>query len=348
MKEQFAEGLGDPITFTSKMAEVLAFVDQHHESMTPDALAYVNKFWDGLIGVFEHGVEKLPDSAQRRDAARQIGLAAGKHFKAEYLLSTLTAPPANKFSIVEAAPPVFCKILQHALDVLFDATRQSSHGVAWFAVLSLHYWCVDELLAAFHLATRKYATQAYAHIRTAYETLDKIRLFKEQPEWAEVWAGADEKKIWNELRPAAVRKKLGKVKNDPLYSFFSKLGAHGTFSGVQARTARRRARTEESVLGVTVWVGGVPSEEHVAFSVSYTIMATVSVLLSAVAAFSERLNEQDALGSLDSAIEVAIEFERKHFAGWAAKAGVDMEAFLSLINERPRVLEFYKTKNPLQ
>lgn len=343
IKARYMEGIADTTSLQSKMSEVQSFVNQHYGTMTPEAAAYVDKLTDGLLKMFESGVEKVPDSAYRRELVRQIGFANRKHFKAEGFLAALSAAPANKFAIVEAAPPVFCKVLQHVLDILFDATREPHHGVARFAIISLHYWCVDELLTAFHLSTRQYATQAYAHIRTVYELLDKIRLFREQPQWADVWAGEDSKKIWNELRPAKVRRRLGKGKEDPLNSFFSELGTHGTFSGVQARTERRFSADVKSHVGVTMWVGGVPLEEHIAFSVSYSIMATVSVMLSAVASFSQRLNEEDALLSLDSAIEVAVEFERKYFAGWASKAGVDMEAFLALINERPRVLEFYRT-----
>src|SRR5438270_12822262 len=72
-------------------------------------------------------------------------------FQSRDLLKTLSNPAAKQYAIVAAAPPVFCKLLQYVLDILFDATRQTGNGVAWFTALSLHYWCVDELLVAFHL-----------------------------------------------------------------------------------------------------------------------------------------------------------------------------------------------------
>jgi len=42
------------------------------------------------------------------------------------------------------------------------------------------------LTAAFYLAERRYTTQAYNHLRTVHDLLDKAELFFEQPQWASV------------------------------------------------------------------------------------------------------------------------------------------------------------------
>lgn len=137
--------------------------------------------------------------------------------------------------IIAAARATFTTILQHLLDVLFDVTRHSYEGVANFGKIGLFYWTVDELLAAFHLAQRGLTSQSYAHVRTVFEIRDKIELFEQQPKWAELWVKGTEQEVWKELRPAEVRKKLGEPKYDPIYSFFSELGVHGSFRGLQAR-----------------------------------------------------------------------------------------------------------------
>jgi hypothetical protein len=331
----------EPTAPNVKVAEVLKFMHANYESMTPDAQESVDKIISAIVEGFGTIAENLPDGQVRRQIARTVALASGGHYKAEGLLDTLSNQVPSPYPIVAAAPPVFCKVLQHLLDVLFDATRQTAHGIVWFASISLHYWCVDELLVAFHLASRGYSSQAYSHIRTTYETLDKIKLFTEQPQWAQVWASGDQKKIWNELRPKAIRKKLGKPHEDPIYSYFSKLGTHATFSGVKARTAYRPPRTKNADYGVTIWVGGVDKEEHLAFAVSYAIMATVSVLFSAIGTYVERLNEQDVMHNLDEAVETALNFMRDHFVVWAKQTGMDVESLLNFFKNRKSVADFF-------
>jgi hypothetical protein len=336
----------EPTEPNVKVAEVLKFMHANYEFMTPDAQQWVDKITSAIVEAFGTVAENLPDGQIRRQIVRTVAMASDAHHKAESLLDTLSNQVPSPYTFVTAAPPVFCRVLQYLLDVLFDATRQTSQGIERFAVISLHYWCVDELLVAFHLASRGYSSQAYSHIRTTYETLDKIKLFRQQPQWAEVWAGADSKKIWNELRPAKVREKLGKSKDDPIYAFFSKLGTHATYSGVKARTYYRPPRTSNASYGFTIYMGGVDKEEHLAFAISYSIMATVSVLFSAIVTFGERLNEQDVMHNLDEVIEAALSYQRDHFVVWAKKAGMDVESLLSFFENRKRVIDFFKSEDP--
>src|SRR5579884_1548983 len=180
------EKLGqEQVSSNSAVVEILKLIYENYESMTPDAQGSVEKLTNAIAEVFGGIAEGLPDGRLRRQIVRAVALATGGHYSAEALLDTLSNQVPSPSQFVSAASPVFCKVLQYLLDVLFDATRQTSQGIMRFALISLHYWCVDELLVAFHLSSRGYSSQAYSHIRTTYETLDKIRLFKEQPQWAE-------------------------------------------------------------------------------------------------------------------------------------------------------------------
>lgn len=328
-------GQQQPSAFPARIRELLASINAHYATMLPEAKEFANRLTDDLMSMFETGLKHQADSPEKRALARQVAFVRGKHVKAELLSRSLSAPPQLQLPIVDAAPGVFYDVMQHLLDVLYDATRASHRGPARFASISLLYWCVDELLVAFHLAPRKYATQAYSHIRTVFEILEKVELFHKKPEWAEVWAGTDEKTILRELSPSAVRKKLGKAKFDPVYSFFSELGTHGTFHGVQARVAKKES--DVASVGVTVWFGGVPRQDQVVLSLSYCLSAAVSVLLMAVGVFMDRLNEQEAVQKLDAAVTKAVNFETDYFAEWAAMSGMDVQPLLNALKQRPQI-----------
>lgn len=136
--------------------------------------------------------------------------------------------------------------------MLWDATRESQHGVAQFATLGLLYWTVDELTAAFYLAERRYTTQAYAHLRTVHDLLDKAELFFQQPEWADVWGSDDKGTILRELKPGAVRKKLGRPSFDPIYGFFTELGTHGTFEALRKRVTQKEKKEDRTQVAMRI------------------------------------------------------------------------------------------------
>lgn len=335
--ECLSEGFLDPGKFSAKLGEFIRYAFAHYESMDDEAKAYVDRAQEGIIGMIAGQIERLPDGPQRRSLVRQVALARGKHLKAEGLTRSLSAAPAYELPIIQKAEPVFFGVLQHLLDVLHDATTASHRGAAQFSAISLLFWVVDELLVAFHLAQRKYATQAYSHIRTVYDNLEKVELFYKHPEWADVWASEDEKAKLRELKPSAVRMKLGKPRFDPLYSFFSEVGTHGTFRGVQGRVAKRvkANSSDDGGIGVRVWVGGIPREDQIVMSISSCIFAVVSSLLTAVEVFHARLNEEDAARMLQTAIEQSVEFLQEHFVNWAEKNGFDVTELLYSIQKKP-------------
>ena len=104
--------------------------------------------------------------------------------------------------------------------------------------------CVHELVVCFHLAQHGYINQAYTHIRTVFESLNRVELFVRDESYASLWCSDDERTKKRELSPVAVRSKLG-VKGDPLYAFFSAHGPHVTWEYVQSKSARKREASEK-------------------------------------------------------------------------------------------------------
>ncbi len=255
-QERMSEGVAHPEQLRDKVKEVLDYAVANESSMDDEANAYFNNFMDTVAGLFEREISNLADSPDKRKMLRLVAGVKRKHHKAETFLKRLGMPYPVPIQIVEAARPIFLDAQQSVLDLLWDATQQSQQGVAQFATLGLFYWTVDELTAAFYLAERRYTTQAYGHLRTVHDLLEKAELFFHQPEWADVWASDDKKEILKELSPGAIRRKLGRPKFDPVYGFFSELGNHGTWEALRKRvkqTGKRKDRAQ-----VAMRIGGTP------------------------------------------------------------------------------------------
>ncbi len=238
--------------------------------------------------------------------------------------------------VVEAARPVFLEAHQSILDLLWDASQKSQNGIAQFATLGLLYWTVDELTAAFYLAERRYTTQAYSHLRTVHDLLDKAQLFFRHPHWAEVWGGSDKKNIIRELSPAAIRGKLGKPRFDPVYGFFSELGTHGTFEALQKRTqaGKKDGRTQ-----VAMRIGGTPWESEVDMVVACCIMTVLSTLVTIGQVYETRLHTGEVVAILRSTLDSNIAFLQEYFVDPLSKAGIDASALTEGYKSLGLVLE---------
>jgi hypothetical protein len=191
--------------------------------------------------------------------------------------------------------------------------------------LGLLYWTVDELTAAFYLAERRYTTQAYNHLRTVHDLLDKAELFFRHPQWAEVWGSGDKQTIRNELSPGAIRNKLGKPKFDPVYGFFTELGTHGTFEALRKRvtqTGKKNGRAQ-----VAMRIGGTPWESEVDMVIAYCIIMTViSTLITIGQVYQTRLHPGEVVAILRSRLESNTAFLEQYFVDPRLKEGIDVSA----------------------
>ncbi len=333
----------DPTSSTILSQNLTSFLQYgltNYDQLAPDAKAYIDGLSEQMRTAFQGIVEKLPESPKKRQLVRALGVAGGVHFTAEHLIKGLESPPGFKHPILPAAKSAFTKLIQNTLDVLFDATRHTHQGVASFAKIGLCYWTIDELMVAIHSAQRAFANQSYAHIRTAFEILDLIELFDVQPDWANLWASGDDKKVWSELRPKSVRKKLGGPKVDPMYSFFSELGSHGTFRGLQARGVRiekKGEKGEEKRKSFRIWVGGTHQLQHIVWTNSFCVYVALRLFVKSVHSFASYLNAEEIKDILESSSKLTAQFFIEHFVKWAKDEGLPYESALDFLKRAPWV-----------
>ena len=323
-EERMSEAIANPDLLRDKFKEIMDFGVANEASMDAEANAHFDNLLKIIPNMFEIGLRNVPDSPDKRRMLRAIAGTRRKHHRSQDLLKRLGTPYPVPRPIVEAARPIFLEAHQSILDLLWDATQQSQDGVAQFATLGLLYWTVDELTAAFYLAERRYTTQAYNHLRTVHDLLDKAQLFFHHPQWAEVWGSGDRHKIINELSPGAIRKKLGKPKFDPVYGFFTELGTHGTFEALRKRvtqTGKKDGRTQ-----VAMRIGGTPWESEVDMVIACCIMTVLSTLITIGQVYETRLHTGEVVTILRSRLESNIAFLQEYFVNPRSKVGIDASA----------------------
>ncbi len=319
-----SEAIANPDLLWDKFKEIMDFGVANEAFMDAEANAHFDNLMTIIPDMFEIGLLNVPDGPEKRKMLRAIAGTRRKHHRSKDLLKRLGMPYPVERPIVEAARLIFLEAHQSILDLLWDATQQSQTGVAQFATLGLLYWTVDELTSAFYLAERRYTTQAYNHLRTVHDLLDKAQLFFHYPQWAEVWGSGDKPKIINELSPTAIRKKLGKPKFDPVYNFFTELGTHGTFEALRKRVTQKGMK--EGRTQVEMRIGGTPWESEVDTVIACCMMTVLSTLIAIGQVYQTRLHTGEVVAILRSRLESNIAFMQEYFVDPRLKAGVDASA----------------------
>jgi len=337
MREAFA----NPDLFQAKFKEIVDFGFANEASMDAEANAHFDNLLKIIPNMFEVGLRNVPDGPDKRRMLRAIAGTRRKHHRSQDLLRRLGMPYPVPRPIVEAARPIFLEAHQSILDLLWDATQQPQAGVAQFATLGLLYWTVDELTAAFYLAERRYTTQAYNHLRTVHDLLDKAQLFFQQPQWAEVWGSGDNQKIRNELSPAAIRKKLGKPRFDPVYGFFTELGTHGTFEALRKRVTQTRKKDGRTQ--VAMRIGGTPWESEVDTVIACCIMTALSTLITIGQVYQTRLHAGEVVAILRSSLESKTAFLQQYFVDPRLKGGIDVSTLTDGYKKLMLMLEEMET-----
>jgi hypothetical protein len=336
-QDRISEGIAHPEQLHDRVEEVLDFAVANESSMDAEANAYLSNLMDTIASLYERAMGNLADSPDKRKILRSIAVVRRKHHKAETFLKRLGMPYPVPIPIVEAARPIFLDAQQSVLDLLWDATQQSQQGAAQFATLGLFYWTVDELTAAFYLAERRYTTQAYGHLRTVHDLLEKAELFFHQPTWADVWASGDKKKIRVELSPGAIRRKLGRPKFDPVYGFFTELGTHGTWEALRKRVTQTGKKEDRAQ--VAMRIGGTPWDSEVEMAVGGCIFTVFSTLLSIAMVYDARLHRREVAAILRARFEQAREFLHEHFLEPRKRKGIDTSALTETLRKLTLGLE---------
>jgi hypothetical protein len=330
-QERMSEAIANPDQFSDRFKDILDFAVANETSMDAEANAYFNNLTETIANMFEQGLSNLADSPDKRRMLRAIAGTRRKHHRSQDFLKRLGMPLPVPVPVVEAARPIFLEAHQSALDLLWDATQESQHGVAQFATLGLLYWTIDELTAAFYLAERRYTTQAYSHLRTVHDLLEKAELFFQQPTWADVWGSDNKRQIRKELSPGAVREKLGRPSFDPIYGFFTELGTHGTFEALRKRvtqTGKKEDRTQ-----VAMRIGGTPWDSEVEMVIACCIFTVLSTLLTIGKVYETRLHVEEVVGILRARFERAGEFLQEHFVEPRRKSGIDASAITEILKK---------------
>lgn len=325
---------GDMAAITHKIGVHFQFAIDRYDDLSPEAKKLADDMGEKIKELNGQWINQLPDGKEKRKARRLHAATLGKFYDVEQLIKALETPPEQIDENLRECIRIFSDGLQDLTGFMFDITQHTGKGSAHFAQMGLLSMCVDELLVTQHLLKHRYVNQAYSHIRNIFEYLDKIELFRKQPQWADLWASGDENKIWNELRPAAVRIKLGKSKHDPIYGMFSSLGVHGTFRAVQVKTIRKK---EDSVPGRPAFlfqIGGNRSEHNTVWVNAFSIYALYSVIFQLMRSFESSLNQEEGEEVLKRIFTELKEYSLKHFVVWAKKAGLNVGDFEEFLGEK--------------
>lgn len=328
----------DPKASTAVLQEILRFTAANLKDFDDEAKKLADLLADTMQKGFEDAIKEMPPSQEKIVLERKVAQMANRHLDAAQQVSILAIPPLSKSKVIEDADVLFKKRLQNILDWIFDANKQPHKGEGGFARSTLMFSVVNELLTAHHLAQRAFVNQAYSHIRTILELLDKITLFTDSPEWAAKWVhSADDRSVQHELRPAGVREKIGKEKYDPVYGFLSALGVHGTFEGVRVSTFL--TKKEEDQVSLTCWVGGNPDQKQVLFVNLILMWVLIGVLYRIAKSFGDRLNPDEVIKVLAESAENLQQFFREHLIEPSTKKGIDVKSIKNVFDNFANVLK---------
>ncbi len=316
------------------------YIKEHYGELDEEVQKSFDKMIDETLPEVKRAIDELPEGREKRQLRRMWKDASGKHFNSESLVKILEQPAQGETEALKEIREIFINSLQNILDLLSDAVEPSRRGIAEFAKLGLFYLCVDELLAAFHMAQHSFVNQAYSHIRSILEAMNKIELFNRKPEWAELWASVDPKQKKQQLRelsPSSIRKKLGGERYDPFYGFFSEFGPHGTFRAIQTRSARKPELIDGKPQ-IHFWIGGCPFEHNIIFINSYLLFSLGLVLSKVGSIYAHLLNREEVTEILNQIMEDSKRFNEAHFIPWAQKAGLDVSPLIEYWKKLPEIL----------
>lgn len=193
------------------------------------------------------------------------------------------------------------------------------------------------MTVSFYLAERRYTTQAYGHLRTVHDLLEKAELFFYQPAWADVWASGNDKKIRKELSPGAVRKKLGRAEFDPVYGFLTALGTHGTWEALRKRVTQTGQKEDRAQIAMRI--GGTPWDSEVEMTVVGCILTVFSTLLSIAKIYEARLHQQEAAAIVRARFEQQRKFLDEHVLGPGKRDGIDTSTLTETLRKHALGLE---------
>lgn len=347
-KEQADKVIGLKLTNHDKMTidEIQQIIINHmkhlisnYNDLDDELKLICDKYQEQLFASAEENISKMPEGLEKLKSQRLLKRTKKQNFDAGILTTILERKNTDEKPILIDTRDVFISTLQNIVDFLSDITEHSIRGINQFAILSLFYLIIDELLTAFHLCQHAFVNQAYTHIRTITEELDKIKLFNKEPKWAELWISEqpeDKETIRKELTPGEVRKKLGKSSFDPMYGLFSELGPHGAYKGIKTRTIMgKNSSSNKENIKTQLWIGGCPLEHNVILPNIFLIKILGEVLFEITNIYEEYLNDEEVEDAIDIFMNKVKGYNEKHFIPWARSEGFDVNPMIDMLKKEP-------------
>lgn len=286
---------------TDIIVEISSFLKKNYGNMTPDMKALTDKIIDTSVEIFDQAIKTSPDTKETRAIKKLLRTMKRSLPSAQSLIMDMEGKSEIADPVIKETRVFFEKYFQVFLDALYDISiEQTQSGTTSYAILSILFSFVDELIAGFHMAQHAYINQAYTHIRSVLEGLNMIQLFLKDSSFADLWVSNEEKRKRNELSPWAVRKKLG-IKEDPIYRFLSTYGPHPTFDYVKSKSARKASLSSNGNSEIHFFLGGTRLIRHIR-EANFNCILALQLALSIVGkAFPDRLHLEDYTETLKNA-----------------------------------------------
>ena len=315
----------------------MKYLVSNYNDLDDELKLICNKEQEQLFASAEENISKMPEGLNKLKSLRLLKKSKRQNFDAGLLTNILERKNTDEKPILIDTRDMFVSTLQNIVDYLSDITEHSLRGINHFAILSLSYLIIDELLTTFHLSQHNFVNQAFTHIRTITEELDKIRLFKKDPDLAELWFSEkpeDKKEIRDKLSAVGVRRKLGR-ESDPMYKLLSELGPHGAYMGIKARTTMELISEKTDRINTQFWIGGCPLEHNIIFVNTYLIKVLGEVLYEITDIYEGFLNNEEVEDSLSRFMSGVKAYNEKHFIPWARAEGFDVNPMIDMLKKEP-------------
>lgn len=325
----------DPTNQWKVMMEHLVYSLSNYDRLTPEAQKVTDDLEKQVISLVDQQLQYMPDTLETRQLRRATRGAKGERLFATGYINALESPLSSPTELFQKTRIVFEKHLQLIMDLYQDISDNTLSGPANFCKFSLLGICIDELLVAFHLSQRSYATQTFSHIRSIQEAIDLVELFNKEPQWVGLWiSDKPSKEIWDELKPSQVRKKLGKDETfAKIYSLFSVTGTHPTFEMLRAKCRKGIGLSPKGNPQFSISIGGMPRTKESISTPIFLLFSLVMVLVQMINSFGRYLNEQEVLKILNEVTNDFLTFFEDCYIKPIKDSGADLQEMEGAIQE---------------